>query len=125
MGTFTTSNPDWWKTVYPEEFDGEWGGEIAVAKYTNYLNPRHGLIYIDRTNLADFVQAARLRRLDPQKGVDIQIDFVEPFWKKVNTEENVKHVGLVHPIIAYADLIETGDARNLDAANRLRDEYIR
>ena len=125
MGTFATSNPDWWKTIYAEKFDAEWGGEIAVAKYTNYLNPRHGLIYIDRTNMADFLQAARLRKVEPRREQDIEVDLVEPFWKKADKEGKTKHAGLVHPIIAYADLIETGDTRNLDAANRLREEYIR
>lgn len=125
IGKFTTRNPDWWKTIYPEKFDAEWGGEIAVAMYTNYLNPQHGLIYIDESNMADFLQAARLRKLDPHTKQEIQVDLVEPFWKKANNEGKTKHVGLVHPIIAYADLIETGDTRNLDTANKFREKYLR
>ena len=125
IGTFTTGNPDWWKIMHPEKFDAEWGGEIAVAKYTNYLNPLHGLVYINKTNMADFLQAARLRKADPHERQEVQIDLVEPFWKKANNDGKIKHVGLVHPIIAYADLIETGDTRNLDAANRLREEFLR
>ena len=125
IGTFTTGNPDWWETIYPEKFDAEWGGEIAAAKYTNYLNPRNGLIYIDKTNMADLLQTARLIKVDPHKRQDILIDLVEPFWKKATNEGKTKHAGLVHPLIAYADLIETGDPRNLDAANKLREKYLR
>ncbi len=125
IGTFTTDNPDWWKTIYPEKFDAEWGGEIAVAKYTNYLNPQQGLIYIDQTNMADFLQAARLIKFESHNRQDMLIDLVEPFWKNAKNEVKTKHVGLVHPIIAYADLIETGDIRNLDAANKLRESYLR
>ncbi|WP_350144065.1 type IV toxin-antitoxin system AbiEi family antitoxin [Haliea sp.] len=33
--------------------------------------------------------------------------------------------GLVHPLIAYADLVATGDPRNLDTAKRLREKYLR
>ena len=125
IGTFTTGNPDWWKTIHPNKFDAEWGGEIAVAKYTNYLNPQHGLVYIDKANMADFLQAARLRKAEPHERQNIQIDLVEPFWKKANIQGETKHAGLVHPIIAFADLIETGDSRNLDAANKLREKYLR
>jgi len=125
IGKFTTDDPGWWKTIYPEKFNAEWGGEIAAAKYTNYLKPQHGLIYIYRANLATFLQAARLRKAEPLMRQDTLIDLVEPFWKKTNEERRTKKVGLVHPIIAYADLIETGDARNLDTAQRLRENYLR
>ena len=125
IGKFATDNPGWWKTIYPEKFNAEWGGEIAAAKYTNYLNPKHGLIYIDRANMATFLQAARLRKVEPFTRQDTLVDLVEPFWKKTNEEGRKKNVGLVHPIIAYADLIETGDTRNLDTAYRLRENYLR
>ena len=125
IGKFTTDNPDWWNTIHPEKFNAEWGGEIAAAKYTNYLNPQHGLIYIDRANMATFLEAAKLKKADPFIRQDTLIDLVEPFWKKTNEEGRTKNVGLVHPIIAYADLIETGDTRNLDTAYRLRENYLR
>lgn len=125
LGTFTTGNPDWWKTIDPEKFDALWGGEIATAKYTHYLNPKHGVVYIKKTNTADFMQAARLRKAEPHERQDMYIDLVKPFWKKAKNKGASEHTGLVHPIIAYADLIETGDARNLDAANRLREKYLR
>ena len=124
IGTFTTDNPDWWKTIDPENFDALWGGEIAGAKYTGYLNPKHGGVYIHKANLTNFLQAARLRTAEPNVRQDIQIDLVEPFWKVVMHTGFTEHTGLVHPIIAYADLIETGDTRNLDVANRLREKYL-
>jgi hypothetical protein len=126
IGVFTTDNPDWWKTINPEEFDAQWGGEIAAAKYTNYLNPKHAIVYINRKNMTNFLQVARLRKPEPHERPDIQIDLIEPFWNtKANLRMNLEQMGLAHPIITYADLIETGDTRNLDTANRLREKYIR
>ena len=125
IGKFTTDNPDWRKTIYPEKFNAEWGGEIAAAKYTNYLNPQHGLIYIGRANMATFLQAARLRKAEPFIRQDTLIDLVEPFWIKTNDKGRTKYAGLVHPIIAYADLIETGDTRNFDTAHELREKFLR
>ena len=125
IGTFTTNNPDWWKATNVEKFNALWGGEIAAAKYTNYLNPKHGVVYIHKANMANFLQAARLRKAEPHERQDIKIDLIEPFWKEVKNKGDTEQAGLAHPIIAYADLIETGDTRNLDTANKLREKYLR
>ena len=74
--------------------------------------------------MAKFLQAARLRKPEPHERPKIQIDLIEPFWKEAKHKENAEQAGLAHPIITYADLIETGDTRNLDTANRLREKYI-
>ncbi|MCV6606464.1 MAG: type IV toxin-antitoxin system AbiEi family antitoxin, partial [Porticoccaceae bacterium] len=50
IGTFTTDNPEWWKAVDLEKYTGLWGGEIAAAKYTNYLNPKHAVVYINKAD---------------------------------------------------------------------------
>ena len=125
IGVFTTDNPEWWKDIDPEQFDALWGGEIAAAKYTNYLYPKHGVVYINKANMVNFLQSARLRKPDPLERPNIQIDLIEPFWKEKKPQDIAGQEGLAHPIITYADLIETGDVRNLDTANRLREKYLR
>ncbi len=124
IATFTTSNPDWWKAIDPEKYDADWGGEIAATIYTNYLNPKNGVVYIDKVNMSNFLRAARLQNTEPYVREYILIDLVKPFWNKEKHMGNAKRGGLVHPIIAYADLIETGDIRNLETANELREEYL-
>jgi len=128
IGRFTTDIAYWWTSIKPEKFDALWGGEIAAAKYTNYLNPKHATVYINKENMKDFLKVARLRKPDPHERPSIEIDLIEPFWNKEvkgkNSIETNERVGLAPPIITYADLIETGDARNLDTAKRLRENYI-
>ena len=125
---FTTDDPYWWETIKPEQFDAMWGGEIAVAKYTDYLNPKHATVYINKKDMKDFLKAAQLRKPEAYERPNVQIELIEPFWntevKDQNGIENNERVGLAPPIITYADLIETGDARNLDAARRFREQYI-
>ena len=125
---FTTDDPYWWTGVKPENFDALWGGEIATAKYTDYLNPKHAMVYITKEDMQGFLKVARLRKPEPHERPNVQIDLIEPFWnreiKGKNSIETNDPVGLAPPIITYADLIETGDARNLDAAKRLRENFI-
>lgn len=125
IGTFTTDDHDWWKKINIEKFNAMWGGEIAAEKYTNYLNPKHATVYIDKKDMKELMRAVQLRKPEAYERPDIQIDLIAPFWnKEVNTIETVEQAGLAPPIITYADLIETGDTRNLDTARRLREQYI-
>lgn len=79
--------------------------------------------------MRDFLKVARLRKAEPHERPNTHIDLIEPFWNiKAQGENNIEineWVGLAPPIITYADLIETGDARNLDAAKRIRENDIR
>lgn len=128
IGMFTTDDPYWWTSIKPENFDALWGGEIAAAKYTDYLNPKHATVYINKKDMKGLLKEARLRKPEPHERPSVQIDLIEPFWnigvKGKNDIETNERVGLAPAIITYADLIETGDARNLDAAKRLRENYI-
>jgi len=123
IGTFTTEDPEWWKEINPLEFNALWGGEVAAAEYTDYLTPKNAVVYINKADMAKFLRVARLRRLGAHEHPEIRVDLIEKFWKE--EQEPVKKEGLVHPIVTYADLVETGDPRNLDTANRLREKYIR
>ena len=129
IGMFTTDDPYWWTAIKPEHFDALWGGEIAAAKYTDYLNPRHATVYINKKNIKDLIKATHLRKPQSHERPNVQIDLIEPFWNtEIKAHNGIKtneRVGLVPPVIAYADLIETGDARNLDVAKKLREQYIR
>lgn len=125
IGRFTTENTEWWKKISIEKYHGIWGGEIAAAKYTHYLNPKHGIVYIKKQNMDALLKTARLRKLEVNEISNTEIELIEPFWKEEKEViANPKHNFLAHPIITYADLIETGEARNLETAKRIRDEYI-
>ncbi len=123
IATFTTDAPEWWKTIDLEKIGALWGGEIAVAQYTRYLNPKDAVIYINKEHMPKFLKTSRLRKIAQNEQADIRVDLIEPFWKE--EKNRGKTAGLVHHLIAYADLIETGDPRNLDAANRIREKYLR
>ncbi len=45
------------------------------------------------------------------------------FWRKEEVYDEL-HPGFVNPLIAYADLVGTGDTRNLEAAEELLGEEL-
>jgi len=106
----------WWqqKTLYP--FKGQWGGEVAAAKLTQYLQPQIITIYTIRQELNQLLTDNRLRK--DQTG---DVEILEKFWKP---PEIWKHEDLVHPILIYADLLATGNERNIETAKMIYDQHI-
>lgn len=121
VGQFLAETPDWWKEIQINEFGAQWGGEIAAAKYTNYLQPEIATIYTpDITQLTELFKAARLRKLDEwttERGMQVQI--YNTFWKIDDKERD-----LVDPVLTYADLIATADPRNREVAQEIYGRYI-
>lgn len=120
IGSFTSDNPHWWKEVDIANFEGVWGGEIAADTYTNYLQAKDAVVFIPEEQKSSLLKSARLKkRKADQEG--ICIDLIEPFW----AEGTVSRKGdLAPPLLVYADLIHSKDARNLDTAKRIHEQYL-
>lgn len=125
LGTYTTETAGWWKNQGLNEQPFVWGGEIAAATYTRYLNARDAIVYLDSKDLAAFLATARLRKIKQGEIPGATATLYEPFW--TDPEKSGLHIQqprLAPPLIVYADLVATGDPRNLEAAQRLREKYI-
>lgn len=124
VGEFIADDPDWWGDFDLEQYGAYWGGEVAAAKYTNYLQPQTITIYLPKEAGNTLLAKARLR-----KAFEFTVDgpgivrIFRPFWPDdVDQQGNIE--GLVHPILVYADLVATGDARNLETARMIYEQYI-
>jgi len=126
LGDFVAADPYWWKGVDIQRYGGYWGSEIAAANYSDWLKPQVATIYLPEQARNHLLGDARLRKMtewaDERQGV---VHIYRPFWPELLDEvDGIPRQGLVHPILAYADLVATGDPRNLDAAGRIYDQYI-
>lgn len=124
VGEFITDDPNWWEHIDIRKYDGYWGGEVAAAKFTAYLKPQIVTIYLPAQTLPQLLRDGRLHkatRWTGDKAAVVQI--YKPFWPKQEGQYGAE-AGLVHPILAYADLLETGDPRNLEAAQQIYEKHI-
>ncbi|GKT11244.1 MAG: hypothetical protein ISEC1_P0207 [Thiomicrorhabdus sp.] len=119
LGAFTTDMNDWWKTIDIEQFDGVWGSEIAAESYTEYLQAKDGVVFIPQEMMTKFIKTARLKKSGSREGV--QIELVEPFWNQNSLQAKKE---LAPALLVYADLINSKDARNLETAQRLYEQYL-
>ncbi len=97
-----------------EKYNALWGGEEAAARLTNYLRPFIYTIYIGEKQ-GEFVLRNRLRR-NPRGNLIL----IKKFWNF----ENHGYVDMVHPILVYADLLATGDPRNIETAKIIYEKDI-
>ena len=120
LGTFTAGNDFWWKEINTDivNYGAKWGGEVAAAKLTGYLKPEKITLYIPKDGGKRLMIDNRLRK-DPNGNIKIYKAFQE---NKKN--DQLKLNDIVDPIIIYADLLATGDPRNLETARIIYDQYI-
>jgi hypothetical protein len=106
----------WWQRKTLDPFKGQWGGEVAAAKLTQYLQPQIITIYTAPQELDQLLIKNRLKR--DQTG---DVEILKRFWKP---PEIWKYGDLVHPILIYADLLATGNERNIETAKMIYDQHI-
>jgi hypothetical protein len=109
-------NQEWWRQKKLDPLKAQWGGEVAAERLTQYLQPQIVTIY---TTPQQFNQLLAENRLRKDETGDVEI--LKRFWKP---PEMWQHKDLVHPILIYADLLATGNERNIETAKTIYDKHI-
>lgn len=115
MGTFKFTRPDDfvnWKQMQFKNKNTIWGGEPAGDILTNYLKPAELTIYTEETR-AELIKNYRLIP-DPTGNIKVY----KKFWNENDTGNAAP------PLLAYADLMNTGDQRNMETANKIYDNVL-
>jgi hypothetical protein len=108
--------PGWWHNVNLNPETALWGGEIAAAKLTKHLKAQDVILYVDRQKPNAMLMEHKLRK-DPFGNVTL----LYRFW---NVDVIPPNQDMVHPLLVYADLMATGDQRNLETARMIYERYI-
>lgn len=115
LGRYQAEGTDWWGQVKIQDFNALWGGELAAAKLTEYLKPQTITIYTDKPP-GELLLKCRL-----EKNPHGSVEMLNKFW---NFDYEWPHNHLAPPILIYADLLATGDARNIETARIIYDREI-
>lgn len=114
----TTDKPEWWKNETFDPLHVVLGGEPAADRLTHYLKPGTVTLYArgEPRPLNEIVARHRLRT-DPAGEVEV----LEAFWP---AEIAAVQPGLAPTPLIYADLLATGDARRIETAKLVYDDYL-
>lgn len=119
IGRFFVPAVQGWKDWPIMEAGALWGGEPAAAIVTDYLRPEELTIYADK--LPAVLAAKHKFRTEPAPGHTAIVDVRRRFW---NFPGDTLHSNVVPPLLVYADLLATGDARCIDTAKLVYDGYL-
>lgn len=109
-----------WRDWNLQMDQARWGGEPAAALLTKYLQPGVLTIYAEKVP-ARLIVEHRLTTANPRDEHNL-VEIRKPFWGK-----NIIETGrpdIVQPALVYADLLATGDARCIEAAQIVYGDYI-
>ncbi len=115
IGRYRTDNTDWWKKEDITKLNAEYGGETAAALFTKYLKPQNHTIYTNENNGKLIL---KLKLKNDQNG---NVELLRKFW---NFDDARKKKNLVNPVLIYADLLATGENRNIETAKIVYDKEI-
>lgn len=114
LGRYVNEELDWQNTDI-KKLNALWGGETAAAITTNYLKPQIHTIYTNQ-DLGPILLKLKLK-----KEVKGNVAVYRKFWgfKDIDEKRNV-----VHPILVYADLLATGENRNIETAKIIYEREV-
>ena len=93
------------------------GGEPAAAVLTKHIRPEVVTVY------GDTYFAALARRIQPIKDEHGNLELLQKFWH-FDVPRADKRYPLVPPLLVYADLVATADARNIETAQIIRERFL-
>lgn len=115
MGRYQTAEADWWKKLDATKYKVLLGAEPAAAIATRHLRPGVMTLYAQETP-ARLMVDYRLRKTE-----DGNIELRRRFWP---FDYEWQHPALAPPVLIYADLLATGDARCIETAQLIYDRYL-
>jgi hypothetical protein len=114
LGRYTTDRVDWWKAIDITKYGAVWGGEVAVAKTTRYMNPENITVYLAQGG-AQLMADARLRTDDAG-----EVALYRQFWQTTATDET----GVADAMVVYADLVGSVDPGAYEVARTFYGEQV-
>lgn len=115
MGRYQAADPGWWKKLDTAKYKVLLGAEPAAAITTGYLRPGVVTLY------AEAMPARLMADYRLRKAEEGDIELRRRFWPFDHAWE---HPALTPPVLIYADLLATGDARCIETAQLVYDQYL-
>lgn len=119
IGRYYVAGFEGWKNWPLAEHGALWGGEPAAAKLTDYLRPGELTLYAEK--MPTLLAARQKFMKEADAGRKAAVDVHKRFW---NFPGDPEHPDIVPPLLVYADLLATGDARCIETAKIIYDDYV-
>lgn len=118
--TYSVKDFDSWPQWTLEAPAVLWGGEPAAKLLVQYLRPGILTLYAEKLPPRLLV-AQQLTKVHHVTDGQRVLEWRKPFWGHMPP---APHPDTVHPVLVYADLLATGDARCIETAQIVYDTHL-
>lgn len=119
IGRYYVAGFEGWKNWPLAEYGALWGGEPAAAMLTEYLRPGELTVYAEKMPSLLAARQKFMKEAGPHHMAAVEVR--KRFW---NFPGDPDHINMVPPLLVYADLLATGDARCIETAKMIYDVYV-
>ena len=119
IGRYYVADFEGWKNLPIAEHGALWGGEPAAAMLTDYLRPGELTLYAEKMPTLLAARQKFMKDAGPSHMAAVEVR--KRFW---NFPHDPKYRNMVPPLLVYADLLATGDARCIETAKMIYDEHV-
>lgn len=119
VGRYYVAGFEGWKNWPIAEYGALWGGEPAAAMLTEYLRPGELTLYAEKTPGLLAARQKFMKEAGPLHAAAVEVR--KRFW---NFPGDPEHGNMVPPLLVYADLLATGDARCIETAKMIYDVHV-
>lgn len=120
LDTYVTPKFATWKDWTLEPAKVRWGGEPAANRLVGYLQPGVLTLYADGPPARLIVEQRLARIHTPDR--EYTVELRRPFWGPALDARTAPDT--VPPVLVYADLLATGDARCIETAEKLYAKHL-
>lgn len=119
IGRYYVPALEGWRDWPLAQYAALWGGEPAGALLTNHLRP--GALTIYAGKLPNLLAARQKFMKQPDPGHTAVVEVRRKFW---NFAVDGVRNDVAPPVLVYADLLATGDARCIETAKIVHDDHL-
>ncbi len=119
IGRYYIAGFEGWKNWPIAECGAIWGGEPAAAMLTEYLRPGELTLYAEKMPNLLAARQKFMKEAGPRHTAAVEVR--KRFW---NFYSDPEHRNITPPLLVYADLLATGDARCVETAKMIYDAYV-
>ncbi|MBL0143578.1 MAG: hypothetical protein IPP91_16075 [Betaproteobacteria bacterium] len=119
IGRYYVPALDGWREWPLAQYGALWGAEPAAALLTDYLRPGELTIYAEK--LPALLAAQRTFLKQPEPGHAAVVEVRRRFW---NFTPDTGLTDVAPPVLVYADLLATSDARCIETAKLVYETHV-
>lgn len=117
LGYYQSLQKNWRDSVDIKSYGALWSGEVAADRLTHYLKPEFSTIYTQE-KLGKLVLMNSLKEVLEKSSGNVEV--LQKFWHFHNHD----NPDLAPTLLIYADLISSGNSRNLEVAEIIYNKYL-